>query len=377
VVWAQRLAAFGDANVQKLVGSKVPLTIGQALGGVTKSLEDKATSVPILGDMIQSRRAEGIRAFNSKAMDKALEPIGGTVDGKVGQEAVEKARGVVSQAFADALKGKAATVDREFVTSARGPMERLASIKRDGLGEEIVGEIEESTKDLFSHTGELSGENMQTFLESLRQIRDSYKNDPLYNRVIKPSVMGIENAVEGMFRRQTPEVMPAFDAAKKAYRRVSVISDAVNAADNTDNVFVPSQLRRADINKAKKYEGPMRAASGQGIQFGDISRPAQKVLPSKVPDSGSAGRLALLAAPGALAGSGAGVGYALGDSRTGAEGGIGLATLLSLLYTKRGQQFLVSSAVKRGAKSKAVGSALQKLGPIGGAAGAALPTSDR
>jgi hypothetical protein len=360
-----------NADVSKLVGSGVPLTIGQAVGGAAKKLEDKATSVPLVGDMIQSRRAEGVRVFNAKAFDKALEPIGGTVGGKIGQDAVEKARGVVSDAFGKALKGKTAVIDDQFMTSARGPLERLAGNKR--LGPEIVNEIEQSTKGIFQPDGSISGEHMQAFLDALGQIRRGYKNDPLYSTLIKPSIQGIENAVEGMFTRQAPEVVPAFTKAKQAFRRVSILSDAVNAADNTDNIFTAAQLRRADLNNAKKYDGPMRAASG-GVQFGDISRPAQRVLPSKVPDSGTAGRLALLAVPGAIAGSGAGVGYALGDSQHGAEGGLGLAGVLSLLYTKRGQSILVNSAIKRGAGSKAVGSALQKLGPVGGAAGAALTT---
>lgn len=363
-----------NRDVQALTDAGIPMTAGQAAGGKTKAAEDLMMSA-VGGGSILKRRAEGYRVFNSKAFDKALEPIGGSVNGQTGGEAVAEAQQKVSDAFGSALKGKVAVPDNEFITATKGPMQRLAMNKR--VGPEIVQEIEAQTQGLFDpQTGALSGENMQSFLESLRDLRKGYKNDALYSSLIKPSIQGIENAVEGMFKRQAPEVMPQYNAAKAAYRRLSILSDAVNNS-NANEVFTPRQLRRADINNAKKYNGAINAASGE-TQFRDISGPASRILPSEVPTSGSAERLAALKAAGgvsALASGGAGLGYLGGDTKTGAESGLGLAGLLVALYSKTGQRGLVAALIKRPEAARAVGAELKRLAPIAGGAGTALTTS--
>lgn len=368
------LRGVTNRNVNALAEAGVePMTFGQVAGGKLKSIEDKATSIPIVGEMIQARRMEGVRSFNSKAFDQALAPINGKVGTAVGEDAVGRAHELVGQAFTDALKGKTAIPDEPFIAGARGPMQRLAMNKR--VGPEIVQEIEATTQGLFdSHDGSLSGENMQAFLQGLRQIRQGYKSDPLYSSLIKPSIQGIENAVEGMFKRQAPEVMPKFNAAKAAYRRLSILSDAVDRGKNTEGVFTPGQLGMADRANAKKFDGKISSASGQSPFF-DLQRAGQNVLPSKVPESGTTPRALMALAPGAIATGGAGIGYAAGDAKTGTEAGLGLAGVLAALYTKRGQSFLVSALLKRPEKVRAAGESLKRLAPVGGAAGAVLTTS--
>lgn len=358
-----------NPEVNALFGMNIPLTVGQAAGGKLKAVEDKLTSVPLVGDVINARRAEGVRQFNSAAFNQALKPVDGNVGNAVGEEAVSKAYQQVGQAFSDALKGKTAVPDDKFIAQARGPLERLAGNKR--VGPEIVNEVEQATSGLFDEqTGTISGENMQAFLGALRQIRQGYRNDPLYQSLIKPSIQGIENAVEGMFQRQAPEVIPKFNAAKAAYRRLSTLADAVNRGKNTEGVFTPGQLGLADRANAKKFDGPMAAASGNSPFF-DLQRAAQNVLPNRVPDSGTPSRLLLAAAPGLIASSGAGLGYAAGDTRAGSGIGLGLAGVLAALYTKRGQQALVGALIKRLAAARAAGTALRRAAPTAGRIGAA------
>jgi hypothetical protein len=144
-----------NKSVNALADAGVPLTVGQAVGQssrvgkMVKGAEDRLSGFSGVGDMIKARQGEGFRKFNSVAFDKALEPVGGSVKGAVGEEAVANARQAVSDAFSAALKGKSAVPDTQFVSAARGPLERLAAIKRNDLGPEIVQQIEESTKDLF------------------------------------------------------------------------------------------------------------------------------------------------------------------------------------------------------------------------------------
>jgi hypothetical protein len=251
-------------------------------------------------------------------------------------------------------------------------LERLASIKRNDLGPEIVQQIEESTKDLFDpHTGALVRREYAIVPGGASPNPASYKGDPLYARVIKPSVQGIENAVTDMFARQAPEVMPKFNAAKAAYRVFRSLPMRLTRASNTEGVFTPAQLGMADRANAKKFDGKLSSASGQSPFF-DLQRDAQKVLPNKVPDSGTAGRVAMLAAPGALTGAGAGAGFLAGDTKGGAEVGLGLTGILALAYTKGGQARLAKMLLSRNPRARAIAEQITKRVPIAGAAGTAL-----
>lgn len=357
----------GDQYARQMIDENIPLTVGGAvqrsgrLGQIVKSVEDKMSGVPILGDTINARRSEGIRAMNAKTFDKALEPINENVGNKVGEEAVAEAHGLIQNAFKRALGGKTAQVDDLFLKEARPALERIASIRRDGLGMEIVEQIEEATKGMFDETGQsISGEGMQALLGSLRQIRQAYKNDPLAHK-IGEGVKGIERAVEGIFERQAPEVMPDYRAAKAAYRRLSIVSDAVNSGKNGEGLFTPAQLGQADRNNTKNLEGKIAAASGKS-PFHDFQRAAQETLPNRVPDSGTAGRVIV---PGALLAAGG-----TADTFGGTGGaGIGIASALTLLYSKRGQAFLTRRGPKAHRAGKRIKDSARYIGHAGASAG--------
>jgi hypothetical protein len=351
------VGGVSDPSVRYVASNQTPLTLGQAvgnsgkLGAAVKGVEDRLSGLPVVGDMVNARRAEGVRSMNSKAFDKALRPIDESVGEKVGEEAVAEANDLVSAAFTRALSGKVAQVDRPFVGQATAAMNAVRKIPR--VGEEVAQQID--SLGIFDPANmALSGENMQTLLGSLRQIRQAYRGDPLGHQ-INNAVKGIEKAVEGMFERQLPEVIPEYRKAKEAYRRLSTLADAVNRAKSSEGVFTPGQLGMADRANSKKFDGAMAAASGRS-PFHDFQRAYQNVLPNRVPDSGTAGRLLV---PGALL-AGGGAGAAVGNTEGGAATGVGLATLLSLAYSRRGQGLLAGAAIKRGDKARKAGKAIQE-----------------
>lgn len=351
----------------------VPLTVGQAVGqsGVVgravKGVEDRLAGFSGIGDQINARRLEGLQKMNSKAFDRALEPIKETAAGAFGEQAVADAQDKVSNAFKSALGGKTATVDHPFIAEAAA-----AKAAIDKLPPRVAGELQGSVDAAINNyvdrsTLTVSGENLQPLLKELGDIKGAYyaSNDPLKKR-IGNAVDQLSASVEDMFRRQAPDVMPQYDAAKKAAQRLYTLKDAVLKAKNTDGVFTTGQLGLADRSNTIRYGGKDKAAAGGG-EFHDFQRDAQNVLPNKVPDSGSGGRVALLAVPGAVAASGAGLGYANGDTKGGAETGLTLAGLLSAAYTKAGQRALVGAVLKRPQAMKAAGKAIADRARIGGA----------
>lgn len=327
-----------DPAVRLMQDEVGPLTVGQTYGGTLKAIEDKATSIPIVGDMIKNRQRETYERFNAKAFERALKPIDGTVNGKVGEEAMADAQTAVSQAFTDALAGAQVQADQQFVKQLTSASTKAANIPR--LGPEVADTIK-VTLEPYMQGPTLTGEAMQEISRQLRELKAGYRvQEPALYKRVAGAIDEAEEAIFGMFRRQAPEVLPAYNSAKAAHRRVSILADSVNRAKNSkDKLFSPAQLGMSDRANTIKYEGPAAAARGDS-PFNDYQAAGQAVLPNSYPDSGTAGRLAQLALPGAIAGTGAGLGYAAGDPQSGAAGGLSLAALLAAAYTKGGQRLL-------------------------------------
>jgi hypothetical protein len=275
------------------VAKDVPLTLGQAVGqsGIVgravKGVEDRLAGLPVVGDAINARRLEGLQKMNSAAFDRALEPIGAKAGGKFGEQAVADAQDQVSAAFTKALQGKTADLDRGFIvdaTKAKMGIDKLPDSVRD----EVNNQVDHAINNYFDDGGQITGENMQALLRELGGIKRGYQGSPLGHR-IGTVVDQFSDSVENLFRRQSPDVMPQYDAAKKAFKRVSTLEGAVLRAKNTNGVFTPGQLGMEDRANTVKFGGKHQAAAGGG-GFHDFQRAMQETLPNKVPDSGTAGR---------------------------------------------------------------------------------------
>ncbi len=368
---AKGARGVADASVQTLRDAAVPMTLGQMVGrsgkvgAMVKGAEDRLSGIPVLGDMINARRTEGVQKFNSSAFDKALEPINAQVGDKVGEEAVDIAQQKVSDAFQAALGGKVAQADTALARQLTHASTQTLALPR--VGKEVGDSIREILAPYMTGP-QMTGEAMQQISRELRDLKAGYQTDPLKHRIGK-AIDATEDAIFGLFKRQAPEVLPAYNAAKQAQRRVFILADAVNKAKNAEGVFTPAQLGMADRSNAIAYGSKLNAARGKG-EFHDFQRAAQNVLPSKVPDSGTAGRVIIPAL--ALGGGGAADQY-------GGTGGAGLTlgAILAGAYTKAGQRLLTKPA--RGASSaagRAIGSETgRKVISAGGASSAAALTT--
>jgi hypothetical protein len=364
-----------DVNVNALRGEGVnALTVGQTYGGsgrvgqAIKSVEDRLTGLPVVGDVIRNRQNDAVRQLNTRAFDKALEPIGGSVSGKVGQEAVAEAQQQVSQAFTDALAGKGATPDGQFATDLADAVTRT----RQRLDRSHPGLVEDVAEIFAPYANEpmLSGDALQIISRELRDVKFAYRQDPRF-KVIGNSIDRIERAVFDLFDRQASGTVPEYNAARAAYRRLATLEDAVMKAQNqTDQVFTPAQLNRADTASGRRLEGRRAAARGD-TPFNDLAVAGQEVLPNKVPDSGTAGRALV---PLLLVGGGS-------ADASGATSGQGLtvALILSSLFTKTGQRILTKPGrgMQQGTRQRAVieSQRTKRAIQMGGAGSAAALTN--
>jgi hypothetical protein len=365
--------------VRYLRQAGVPMTVGQVLGGFPKKLENSLTSVfPQIGN----RYTEGFQGFNRAGFNQGLEPINGlavnglppmaaTTNGTIGPAGVDLARGARTQAYSNTLDPVSLVRDAQFgadETAVRG----LAGGLPDDMANRANYAIDRAGQN-FSPQDELTGGGFQQAIRRFR--RAASQNAPLPNGDDLGDVMQqAQGAYNGLVSRQAPDILPAYQAANEANRNVSVLQGAVNRARNGGrsgevDVFTPSQLADEAAANSRRYGGTQGTTEQP---FFDLTRAGQQVLPSTVPDSGSATRLAALALPGMFSGAGAGTGYAAGDTRKGTAVGLGLGTLLALGGGRTSQRALTSLLLERPDFLRALGGQFIDRAPVGGMFGAGL-----
>jgi hypothetical protein len=356
------------------------MTFGQAvsqsgrLGQMAKGVEDRLTGFPFVGDTINARRREGVQGFNAAALREGLAPIGGTAIDGVGEQGIDNARQLVSGAYDNALNGVQVTPDAQFAQQLQGVLARGAAIPR--TGPEFAHVVDTSIAPHFnSPNGQIGGRQIQDILQQVRGA--NFGNDAMGNSA-SGALNDVGGAVTDLVGRQNPAVIPQLGAANTSYRNLNILADAVGKGANTEGMFSPAQLGMAARSNAQRYGGKLGAAS-EDRPFFELQRAGQQVLPSTVPDSGTAGRGALGA--GLLGGVGAiggGAGYAAGGGEgAGIGAGTSVATLVALAAggSRPAQRALSALMLDRPDAMVRAGQAFGRRAPVAGMFGAGAGTA--
>lgn len=375
-------------DVRALADRGIPLTVGQAVGdsgtvgAAVKGIEDRLTGAPVIGDLVKTRRLEGIRGMNTAAFNEGLAPIGEQIGGSaVGEPAVDMALDATGRGFNRALAGVNLRPDPQFASGIQAAAARGAATPTYGPDFQAI--IQDEVSPIVGGSAAMNGQQFQDVKRTLGGYGTQYDQIARGTAQVPPTPMArrvsgafndMEGELDALVGRQAPDVLPAYNAANGAYRNVKVLQDAVNRARNGTRVgepglFAGSQLVDAAAANAKKYGN---SAGTTRQPFYDLSRAAQRVLPSSVPDSGTAGRLALLALPGVLGGAGVTTGYATGDAGEGAQTGAALGALLAAGGTRTGQRALTSLLLDRPDVVRRAGVGLINRSRYGGIFGAAM-----
>jgi len=299
-------------------------------GGIVKNLEDGASGMPFIGPIINARRAESLRDANVAAFNEGpmVSPIT-----DVGTGGMVQKKGDVSALYNRALNGKQFTPDIQIALDRQNIVGRGENIP-------VVGPMFKHVIDnnidpiLQNASPTLSGENLQAIIRTLRNRKATFGKmaesgtNPMGSDAAT-EFGNLDRAFQDFATRQDPSVIPALNEANQAHANRMVLRDAVLAAKNQpDNLFTGAQLNAASVKNTSNFGGKDAASEGQRPFF-ELGNIMQNVLPSKIGDSGTGNRVALLATLGALGGgAGGGAGYATGD---GAGEGAGLGTAAGLL----------------------------------------------
>lgn len=351
--------------VRYLADKGVPMTLGQMMGnrGIGGRMMNKLESVPILGDALQQRRMEGVKAFNEEAFRQAVNPIDGPAPG-FGPDGIEAAQQQVGQAYDNAYGGISLTPDEQFAQQAGPAIQQGRSVPV--MGEQFDYIMQNKIAPLGAGDA-IDGPRLQAALQALKGARSSFVKEGAMGNEAANAVTGVESALNDMVARQAPGALPAIGAANAANRNVSTLGNAVMG--NADGLFTPAQLRRAGIGNTKKFGGQNKAARGD-IPFKELIGYGQDVLPSTIPNSGSADRgMASMLLPVALGGGAVGA-QQFGEPTV----AIPLAALTALT-SKQGSKIAQKAMTGRSDAMRAAGIAIRKQKRKAGIFGASAASS--
>lgn len=264
----------------------VTLTPGQAAGGMLNATEQKAMSIPLVGDFIAGGRRRALNDFQERALENATGAARGA-----GPKTVDAANTAVSDLYQQVVPKLRPTQEaaHDVVTTLNTALDNpeLTDANRKtltGIFDSLFGT---GHGDRYM---QLSGSALKDLDTELGAKIRSYAKSPLpSDHVLADEIGNIQQSMREAWRYHLGDADAAtLDAANKAYRRMVPVNKAASESGGAEEKVFPMALRKALARQQGK--DVTRAADDALVD------PASKVLTGTVPDSGTAGRLAVPAA---------------------------------------------------------------------------------
>ena len=366
------LRGVTDPAATFLAARGVPLSGGSMLGGRWKALEDKASSAIGVGDLIAHRQSEALAGMNRGVANEALAHIGERLPDniEVGSPLHSYAQQAWNRAYGDARAGMTFLEDPQYRTDVFN-LQHQADNGR--LTEEAAKRLAATTHDVVTRrvaNGGMNGDTYKTVVSELRQ-RAAGTPDPELRGALRDLRGYVDQAAT---RHSAPDAVEAMRNADTGYAKWGIYRDASSMAGGEPGVASPAQLQSA-VRRADTSAGHNRFNQGTAL-LQDWSNASTKALGTKVPNSGTADRLGVVALPALGGGIGAGAGYSSGDTgggvTAGTATGVGAALAMAAFNTPAGRAALARAVMDRNPLVRQIGEKATSAAPRFGLFGRAL-----
>lgn len=275
------------------------MTPGQLTGGLLKDFEDKLTSVPLLGHLIQNSRGRSIESFNRSVADQALAPIGERLAARTpaGHEAVAEVERKLSNAYDHIVPNISLRPDPQWYNDLRNIYDRNVQM----LPQDHQQQFQRIINQEFGRPGApLAGEQVKVIESNLNRLGRKFSGSQDANQqLLGEALNSTLTAVRSNMERMNPAFAQELQRINQGWAMYDRIRMAAANRRGSEGVFTPGDLltavKRGDTSVKK---GSFARGNALMQRFAEAG---QSVLPSKVPDSGTAGRtLASLITTGGL-----------------------------------------------------------------------------
>ena len=342
-------------EAKALIDQGVTLTPGQILGGTFGSIENKATSIPIVGDAIKNAQRRSVDDVNIAAYKRALNPIGKEPVGKAGHEGIQDVSDKLSGAYNELLPRLQFRSDPQFVSDTQN-LTQLASNLPAPQAAQFTKIFRDKLYSRLGPQGTMDGKALKGVESELGNLAKGYHSDASFdNRQLGDAVSELQNAIRSNLQRTNPDAADELKAINTGYANYARLRGAAASSGAVNGVFTPAQLQAA-VRGGDKSVGKGDFAKGNALMQ-DLSSSAKNTI-TNYPDSGTVGRGLIAALSGAaLAPTNPGlVGSAL------AGGAMAMAP-----YTQIGQKMAQALLAKRPKMAEPIANAVRSGAPFAGA----------
>ena len=327
-------AASTNKALQTVLEEGGKPTIGMALGGRANALEEKLTSLPIMGDMISVARNKAVQSLEPAAYNRALSPVGQKLPkGVTGRDAIIHTENVLKTKYDDVLnKIGAITPDNTFTTKVQSLEQMVNDIKMPQEQKAKFAMALDDVKSSIDSNGVMTSQAYKELESNLGTIaRKLGSSQDIYEGKMAPAVKQLQAELRDMLERQAGSYAKELKNANKGWANYKVLQKAAGGIGAAEGKFTPTQLQSA-VRAADKSKDKSAFGKGNALMQ-DLSEAGKTVMGNKVGNSFTADRAFM--GLGALASGG--VNPAIPTSLAGG----------AAIYTEPAQRALVALVAKR------------------------------
>lgn len=339
-----------DQNAKALLDRGITPTPGQVLGGTARAVEDKITSIPVLGDTVAAARRRGLNELNTAAANDALSSIGEKATAAPGRNLIAEVKARVQGAYNDLLPRIQFAPDQQWATEVRNVIDMAQDLPA-AQAQQFRGILQNRLFDRMGAAGRMSGEAFKEAESALGRLAKNYRSSADGDqRIMGDALQEVLRLSRNALERVNPDYADELRAVNQAWSKYLVIRDAAGMTGAVDGMFTPAQLTAA-VKRNDWTKGKDAFARGRA-NMQDLSDAAKAVMPSVYPDSGTAGRLMQMNLP-ALA--------------------LGAASALpATIYTSPVMPRVVGALVNRPGMMQAAGQGIERAVPLSALIGGEL-----
>lgn len=284
--------ASTDPALALLRAEGVRPTIGQTLGGAANRLEEKAISLPFVGDAIAAARHRAAGDLNEAVANRALSPLGQTLPkGLQGREAVAHVQQTLSDAYESLLPRMSVKADQVFGQEIGTLRQMVGTGSMDPKAAKLFDRIlQNDVMGKFRGQQVLTGKTMKAVESDLgAQISRLQQSTDADSRLVADALREVQSSLRSLAARNNPQLADELGKINQGWANFKRLERAASYVGAEDGVFSPANLQSA-VKALDKSKDHGRFARG-GALMQDLSDAAKSRLGDKVPNSGTADRL--------------------------------------------------------------------------------------
>lgn len=285
-------AASTNPQLAALRAEGIRPTVGQALGGFANKAEEKAISLPFVGDAIAGARQRAAGDLNRAVADRALAPLGiKTPAGIDGRDLVGHVQGKLSGAYNALLPKLTVQADQTFAQEVQSLRGMVANGSIDPNAAKAFQRIlQNDVLGKFKGQNALTGETMKAVESDLGQkIAQFGGSTDADARLVADALREVQSSLRSLVQRNNPAHAAELKAINSGWANFKRLERAAGYVGAEDGAFNAAQLQSA-VKALDRSKDRGKFARGEAFMQ-DLSDPAKSILGSKVPNSGTADRL--------------------------------------------------------------------------------------